>query len=111
MSRMVNVSPRDVERYALRLLLMHVPGATCEEDLRTVEGTVYRSCKLAATARGLVVDDAEFTLTLHELRDALSHTTSVEKCAISSHCYWCGTKLGMLLRCGQINGRRWDTYG
>ena len=47
-ARLVNVSPRDIERYALRLLLMHVPGATCEKELRTVGGAripIVQACR------------------------------------------------------------------
>ena len=38
-SRMYNASVREGERYFLRVLLLHVPGATSFENLRTFEGT------------------------------------------------------------------------
>jgi hypothetical protein len=42
-ARMYSVSPRDQERFFLRLLLLHVRGARSFEDLRTVDGTIYES--------------------------------------------------------------------
>jgi len=54
------VSPRDVTRYHLRLLLHHVPGASSFEDLRTVDGVVYETYQRAAQVRGLLESDEEF---------------------------------------------------
>ncbi len=34
------IHPTDIERYCLRLLLLHVPGAQCFEDIRTFNGIV-----------------------------------------------------------------------
>ena len=39
--RMYFVSPRDAERFYLRLLLLHVRGATDYRSLRTYDGVVY----------------------------------------------------------------------
>src|SRR5258708_2978581 len=36
--RMAMVSPKDVERYHLRLLLLYCPGAKSFDDLKTVDG-------------------------------------------------------------------------
>ena len=36
--RMYSVSPKDVERFHMRLLLLHVRGANSYEDLWTVNG-------------------------------------------------------------------------
>lgn len=44
-SRMFTVSPRDSERFFLRILLLQVPGATSFEFLRTVEGVVFQLLK------------------------------------------------------------------
>jgi hypothetical protein len=41
--RMYAISPRDIEKYYLRLLLLHVPGAKSFENLRNVNGQVYNS--------------------------------------------------------------------
>ena len=54
------VSPRDTNRYYLRLLLHHVPGATSYEDLRTVNGEVCETYQQAAQRRGLLASDEEF---------------------------------------------------
>jgi hypothetical protein len=64
--RMYNVSPADSERYHLRLLLLHVVGATSFEDLRTYESVIYPTFKAAAIARGLILDDAEWQRALQE---------------------------------------------
>ncbi len=41
--RMYTVAPTGGERFYLRLLLHHVPGATCYEDVRTVNGHLFPS--------------------------------------------------------------------
>ena len=64
------VSPIDVERYHLRMLLHHVRGATCFEDVKTVNGHVYDTFKDAARARGLLQDDNEYD---NVLREASTH--------------------------------------
>ena len=53
-SRLVSVSPRDHERFHLRLLLLHVPGATGYDDLKTVNGVGHNTFKEACVARGLI---------------------------------------------------------
>jgi hypothetical protein len=64
--RMYTVGPKDEERFYLRLLLLHVRGATSFEDLRTFEDTVYASFKEAAGARGLLESDEEWDRCLTE---------------------------------------------
>jgi len=59
-SRMYNVSPKDIERYALRVLLLHVKGATSFESIRTLDNRVYSSFHEAAVARGLFENDDEW---------------------------------------------------
>ena len=61
----VNLSS-DVERFCLRLLLLHVPGTTSYEDLKTVNGLLSPSFKDAAQKRGLFDDDNTWDFTLHE---------------------------------------------
>ena len=58
--RMYSVSPQDTERYHLRLLLLHVSGATSFEHLRTVDGQVAATFQEACRLRGLLEDDAEW---------------------------------------------------
>lgn len=57
--RMYHVSPRDVELYHLRILLLYVAGATCYDDLKTFDGKLYRTFAEACVARGLTIDDQE----------------------------------------------------
>ena len=44
--RMYFVNPREGERYYLRLLLCHVPGATTYNDLRTLDGELHPTFKV-----------------------------------------------------------------
>ena len=57
---MYSVSIRDSERYYLRMLLCHVPGATCFEDLRKIDGLILCSFKEAALRRGLITAENEW---------------------------------------------------
>ena len=59
-SRMYTVNATDIQRFALRLLLLHVPGATCFEDLLSYNGVTYDSFKNDAIARHLLLSDVEF---------------------------------------------------
>ena len=53
------MSVKDEERFYLRLLLLHVPGATTFEFLRTFDGNLCETFKAAAMARGLLESDEE----------------------------------------------------
>jgi hypothetical protein len=69
--RMYFVPPSDQERYCLRTLLHHVPGATCYEDIRTTydedgNRTVHDTFKAACEARGLLQNDGEWVSCLSE---------------------------------------------
>ena len=70
---MHNVCTKDVERYALRVLLLHVKGATSYENIRTVDvtqilpnrsiitvPTVFETFREAAIQLGLLNDDKEW---------------------------------------------------
>ncbi|XP_057305457.1 uncharacterized protein LOC130642388 [Hydractinia symbiolongicarpus] len=65
-SRMYSVSPRTGELFYLRMLLLHTPGATSFEDLRTVNGNVAETFRDACLLRGLLQDDTEWNNTLQE---------------------------------------------
>ncbi len=71
--RMYFVQPSEGERYYLRVLLTHVPGATCFEDLRTTHRPhtpttiVHPTFKAACLACGLLQDDAEWDQCLSEV--------------------------------------------
>ncbi|XP_043474034.1 uncharacterized protein LOC122506104 [Leptopilina heterotoma] len=64
--RMYFVSPKDIERYFLRILLLYVRGAKSFEDIRTYEGIKYNTFAEAARARNLMVDDNEWDNCLTE---------------------------------------------
>jgi hypothetical protein len=70
--RMYFVQPSEGECYYLRVLLTHVVGATCFEDLRTTHRphkpttVVHPTFKAAYLARGLLQDDAEWDQCLSE---------------------------------------------
>ncbi|XP_051157417.1 uncharacterized protein LOC127279225 [Leptopilina boulardi] len=64
--RMYFVSPKDIERYFLRILLLHVRGAKSFDDVRTYEGITYNTFTEAARARNLMVDDSEWDNCLTE---------------------------------------------
>lgn len=68
--RVYSVSPRENEKYFLRLMLHHINGAQCFEDLRTVDGTAYPTFQAAAGAYGLLESD---NLWDNCLRDANHH--------------------------------------
>ncbi len=67
------VQPLEGERYYLRVLLTHVAGATCFEDLRTTHRPhmpttiVQPTFKAACLARGLLQDDAKWDQCLSEV--------------------------------------------
>uniref|UniRef100_A0A8C5QEM6 ATP-dependent DNA helicase n=1 Tax=Leptobrachium leishanense TaxID=445787 RepID=A0A8C5QEM6_9ANUR len=61
----VNINS-DVERFCLRLLLLHVKGATSFEHIRTVGGVQFPTFKEAAQRLGLFQDEELWDLTLHE---------------------------------------------
>ena len=65
-ARMYTVGVKDAERFYLRLLLLHVPGATSFEYLRTVDGTICTTFKEAASRRNLFETDEEWDRCLHE---------------------------------------------
>jgi hypothetical protein len=58
----VNIA--DTERYFLRTLLLHIPGAISFEDIRTVNGVLCDSFKDAAKMHGLLSDDEVWDSTL-----------------------------------------------
>ena len=64
--RMYTVAPTEGERFYLRLLLHHIRGATCYEDVRTVNGHLMPCFRDAAREMGLLEDDAEWETALNE---------------------------------------------
>ena len=71
--RMNSATPREGERFCLRLLLPTVTGATSYEALRTLPGgSVCPTFRAAATARGLLRDDAEYRGAFQEAASSAS---------------------------------------
>ncbi|XP_027152040.1 uncharacterized protein LOC113752100 [Coffea eugenioides] len=64
--RMVTISPREGERYYLRLLLTHIAGPTSFEDLLTVNDQRLASFREAALVLGLLQSDTYIDETLQE---------------------------------------------
>ena len=64
--RMVFVSPTEGEKYYLRLLLTHLPGATSFTDLCTTKNIIYPTFKEACIEYGLLGDDKEFDSCIKE---------------------------------------------
>ncbi|XP_053149050.1 LOW QUALITY PROTEIN: uncharacterized protein LOC128343641 [Hemicordylus capensis] len=57
----------DQERYCLRLLLLHVSGATSYGNLRSMDGIEYPTFQEAAKARGLINDETVWESTLKDV--------------------------------------------
>jgi PIF1-like helicase len=64
--RLVTTNPAEGERYYLRILLIHVKGLTCFEDLLTVNGIRYQTFQKAALERGLIETDDSLSHCLNE---------------------------------------------
>lgn len=69
--RIVNVSPRDSERFFLKLILNRISGATSHEDLRTYQGIIYRTYREAAIAMGITENSNEANAVLEEAATTL----------------------------------------
>jgi len=64
--RMYWVTPKAGELYYLRVLLIHVRGATSYEHLRTVNGVIYNTYQEACLHRGYLIDDNEAVNCMNE---------------------------------------------
>ena len=62
----VSLCSKQMETYALRLLLHHVKGPICFEDLRTVDGELQSTYQEACQKLGLMEDDTEVQQALSE---------------------------------------------
>jgi len=65
-TRLYTVSPKNQELFHLRLLLLHVRGPTCFQDLLSFNGVVYDSFLKAAQARGIASNNNEWEETIRE---------------------------------------------
>ncbi|KAL5539169.1 hypothetical protein UlMin_042948 [Ulmus minor] len=64
--RIVTTNPSEEERYYLRLLLNHIRGAACFQDLRIVNNVLTSSFRESALLRGLLKSDNKLTTCLEE---------------------------------------------
>ncbi|OWZ06912.1 Helitron helicase [Phytophthora megakarya] len=67
--RMNDVSPRDMERFYLRVMLCNRRGPTSFEDLRTVSGIEYPSYLDAVKAAGHLENDGEWIACMEEAKE------------------------------------------
>ena len=70
LGRMHVVGADDSELFHLRRLLCIVKGATCFDDVKTVMGVKYSSFKEACSARGMLLDDAEYVAAMQDFCDS-----------------------------------------
>ncbi|KAG6618643.1 helitron helicase-like protein [Phytophthora cinnamomi] len=66
LGRMVHVTPRDMEKFYMRVLLCHSKGPQSFAKLRTVDGVTYASYRQAALKLGYLEDDAEWIACMEE---------------------------------------------
>jgi hypothetical protein len=64
--RMYQIGTKDIERFHLRILLLHRKGATSFADLRTIDGVEFPSFRLTCKALGILQDDTEWENCLQE---------------------------------------------
>ncbi|KAG3052363.1 hypothetical protein PI125_g26167 [Phytophthora idaei] len=64
--RMIHVSPWDMQRFNMRVLLCHRKGRTSFENLRTVDGVTCDSYREAALHAGYLEDDSEWAACVTE---------------------------------------------
>ena len=64
--RMNTVSPKDSERFHLKLILNRIKGATSFDDLKTYDGKLYQNYKDMALALGLIENDSNIFFIFEE---------------------------------------------
>ena len=67
--RIYNINRSQGEVYYIRLLLVHCPGVTGWEDLRTVDGVLCESFEDACRRMGLLDDDSDHIAAFEEARE------------------------------------------
>lgn len=68
-SRMYVVSPKEIELFHLRLLLLHVTGPRSFNDVKFYNGVQYNTFVDACHARGIASNDNEWRETLQEAKN------------------------------------------
>jgi len=66
--RMYSVSPSQIELFNLRILLLHVRGATSFEELKIVNNEIHHTFTAACLALGLIEDDEEWNRAMNEAK-------------------------------------------
>ncbi|KAE8990269.1 hypothetical protein PR001_g21539 [Phytophthora rubi] len=66
LGRMIHVSPRDIERFHLRIMLSHRRGPTSYDDLKTVHGELCSTFQEAADRAGYLENDVEWAACMTE---------------------------------------------
>ena len=94
-ARMYSVSPKDMERFSLRLLLLHVPGATSYENLRTVNGVTVETFEEACHLLHLHEDDTQWD---HALTEAATFQMPAQlRCLFATICIQCTPRSALQL--------------
>ena len=65
-SRIYSASPKDMEKYCLRIMLHNTEGVTCFEELRMANGQLQNTFTEACILRHFLADDREWTHALQE---------------------------------------------
>ena len=84
---MHSVAPEDADRFYLRMLLLHIPNVECfvgPAGLKPDAATTWRG---AATTLGLVDDDSEYDLLMHEA--AVTHMPGLLRALFVQILYHC----------------------
>jgi hypothetical protein len=77
--RMLSVSSRNQELFALKRLLSVVRGATGWTDMLTVDGHIYSSFQEACGARGMLADDSDVIEAFQEIANTSCSTAFMQR--------------------------------
>ncbi|KAL7079773.1 hypothetical protein ACQ4LE_001173 [Meloidogyne hapla] len=82
------IRPSNMELYCLRLLLCHIKGATCFEDLRKVNNFLCSTFQETCVLLGLIKDDQEWVWCLNEAKEfAMPKQIRILFARIIVHCH------------------------
>ena len=88
--RAYTISPKYVETFGLKLMLVSVSGPKSFTDLRTVYEYVYETFKGSTVARNLFESDSQFEVATEE---ASSHQMPKQLCSMLAYlCAFCRRK-------------------
>ena len=75
----IKFNPHSSELYYLRMLLYKVPGPTCFEDLKKIDGHQHNSYVEACVSLGIVEDDEEMDKVLEEATNVLISGSAIRE--------------------------------